>query len=127
MKELVFFMVEHWMEFIAEAAIICFELMGVLVIVLAGIKGIWGFFKKDPHLRLDLAKGLALGLEFTLVSEILHTIVARGFEEIATVAAIVVLRVTLTILIHWEIKGEKAEEAEEEKKSETHAKTAAES
>ncbi len=116
---------EHLLHYVVEAAIVCFELMGVLVIVLTGLRGIWGFFKKDSHLRLNLVMGMALGLEFTLGSEILHTIVARGFAEIATVAAIVVLRVALTILIHWEIKAEKAEEEEELTKESEHSEKTA--
>ena len=116
---------EHLLHYVVEAAIVCFELMGVLVIVLTGLRGIWGFFKKDSHLRLNLVMGMALGLEFTLGSEILHTIVARGFAEIATVAAIVVLRVALTILIHWEIKAEKAEEEEELAKESEHSEKTA--
>lgn len=116
---------EHLLHYMVEIAIVCFEFMGVLVIVLTGLKGIWGFFKKDSHLRLNLVMGMALGLEFTLGSEILHTIVARGFAEIATVAAIVVLRVALTILIHWEIKAEKAEEEEELAKESEHSEKTA--
>ncbi len=116
---------EHLLHYVVETAIVCFEFMGVLVIVLTGLKGIWGFFKKDSHLRLNLVMGMALGLEFTLGSEILHTIVARGFAEIATVAAIVVLRVALTILIHWEIKAEKAEEEEELAKESEHSEKTA--
>ena len=116
---------EHLLHYVVETAIVCFELMGVLVIVLTGLRGIWGFFKKDSHLRLNLVMGMALGLEFTLGSEILHTIVARGFAEIATVAAIVVLRVALTILIHWEIKAEKAEEEEELTKESEHSEKTA--
>lgn len=115
-----FEVLEHLLHYVVETAIFCFEFMGVLVIVLTGIRGIWGFFKKDSHLRLNLVMGMALGLEFTLGSEILHTIVARGFTEIATVAAIVVLRVALTVLIHWEIKSEKAEEEEELAKEAEH-------
>ena len=116
---------EHLLHYVVKTAIVCFEFMGVLVIVLTGLKGIWGFFKKDSHLRLNLVMGMALGLEFTLGSEILHTIVARGFAEIATVAAIVVLRVALTILIHWEIKAEKAEEEEELAKESEHSEKTA--
>ena len=39
-------------------------------------------------------------------SEILRTGVAREWEEIATVAGIIVLRAALAFLIHWEIKEE---------------------
>ena len=45
-------------------------------------------------------------------SEILRTVIVRELSEIATVAAIIVLRAALTFLIHWEIKVEKADEEE---------------
>ena len=55
---------------------------------------------------------MALGLEFKLGSEILRTVIVRELSEIATVAAIIVLRAALTFLIHWEIKVEKADDEE---------------
>ncbi len=66
-------------------------------------------------MKLALAQGLAVGLEFKLCSEILKTVTVRDFKEIATVAGIIALRAALTFLIHWEIKEEKAEEKVEEK------------
>ncbi len=68
------------------------------------------YVRKNPQIRLNLAIGMALGLEFKLGSEILRTVVVRDLAEIATVAAIIVLRAALTFLIHWEIKEEKADE-----------------
>ena len=59
--------------------------------------------------RLKLAKGMALCLEFKLGSEILRTVVVRDLSEIAIVGAIIVLRAALTFLLHWEIKNEEAE------------------
>ena len=59
-----------------------------------------------PGTRLRLAKGMALGLEFKLGSEILRTVVVRGLGEIVLVGAIILLRAALTLLIHWEIKTE---------------------
>ena len=53
-----------------------------------------------------------MGLEFKLGSEILRTVIVRELSEIATVAAIIVLRAALTFLIHWEIKVEKADDEE---------------
>ena len=57
-------------------------------------------------MKLTLAQGLAVGLEFKLCSEILKTVIVRDFKEIATVAGIIALRAALTFLIHWEIKQE---------------------
>ncbi len=53
-----------------------------------------------------------MGLEFKLGSEILRTVIVREMSEILIVASIIALRAALTLLIHWEIKNEKAEQME---------------
>lgn len=99
-------MLELLLRYIVEVAIVGFELVGVGIIISAGIKGFFSYMKKKPDTRLTLTKGLALGLEFKLGSEILRTVVVREWMEIATVAGIIILRAALTFLIHWEIKEE---------------------
>ena len=94
---------------IVDVAIMLFEFMGVAVIVAAGIQGIWNYVRHDTLTRLKLAKGMVMALEFKLGSEILRTVIVRDLSEIAIVGAIIVLRAALTLLIHWEIKNEKAE------------------
>lgn len=87
-------------------AILLFEYTGVGVIIATGIMGIMRCLRRDPATRLQLAKGMALGLEFKLGSEILRTVIVREFREIWLVGAIILLRASLTLLIHWEIKNE---------------------
>ncbi len=91
-------------------AIYLFEFMGVIVLIISGLKGIVNYFRKYPLTRLNLAKGMAMGLEFKLGSEILRTVVVRDSKELITVAGIILLRAALTFLIHWEIKNEEAQE-----------------
>ena len=91
-----------------DIAILFFEFIGAIIIVLAGLKGVIGYIKKDPLMRLNLAKGLAFGLEFKLGSEILRTVVVREFSEMLVVGGIIALRAALTFLIRWEIKTEEA-------------------
>ena len=100
-------------RYVVDIAIIGFEFVGIFVLIVTGLKGIQNYVKKDSRLRLNLATGMASGLEFMLGGEILRTIIAHEFSQIATVGGIIVLRVALTLLIHWEIKAEKAEEREE--------------
>ena len=83
-----------------------FELIGVFIIIAAGVKGLVNFVRRDPTVRLQLAQGMALGLEFNLGSEILRTVIVRELSELALVAAIIAVRAALTFLIHWEIKNE---------------------
>ncbi len=99
-------MLEIFLESCVGLAIHGFELVGVMIIIVAGIRGLVDYIKKSPTVRLHLAQGMALGLEFKLGSEILRTVVVREFTEIALVAAIIAVRAALTFLIHWEIKNE---------------------
>ncbi|HIW21489.1 MAG TPA: DUF1622 domain-containing protein [Candidatus Dorea intestinavium] len=100
---------EKFLEIIAQYAIVGFELVGVAVIVYTGIKGAIKSIKKEPDTRVVLAKGLSLGLEFKLGSEILRTVVVREWKEIAIVGGIIILRAALNFLIHWELKEEEAQ------------------
>lgn len=94
---------------IIEYSILLFEYVGVFVLIITGIRGIVNYLTRNPMTRLNLAKGLAMGLEFKLGSEILRTVVIRDLSEITIVAAIIAVRAALTLLIHWEIKNEQAE------------------
>lgn len=96
-----------FLEACVGIAIHGFELVGVFIIIVSGIKGFVHFIKKDPSVRLQLAQGMALGLEFKLGSEILRTVIVRQLSEVALVAAIIAVRAALTFLIHWEIKNER--------------------
>ena len=103
---------------IGNAAIILFELIGVLVLIVTGIQGVIHYIKRDPLTRLKLAEGMAMGLEFKLGSEILRTVLVRDLSEILIVGAIILLRAALTFLIHWEIKNVKKEVAVEQEAEE---------
>ncbi|MEI3191998.1 MAG: DUF1622 domain-containing protein [Lachnospiraceae bacterium] len=94
------------MYYLYSSIILAFELTGVGIIIVAGIRGFYSCVTHKPDTKLALAKGLALGLEFKLGSEILRTVIFREWTEIATVAGIIILRAALTFLIHWEIKEE---------------------
>lgn len=101
---------ELLLRYVVDGSILLFEFVGVIVIIISGMRGIRDYINHNPQIRLNLATGMALGLEFKLGSEILRTVIVRDLSEIATVAAIIALRAALTFLIHWEIKVEKADD-----------------
>ena len=103
---------EIFLHSLINLAILLFEYTGVLIIAFAGIQGIVNYVRGNPETRLILAKGLAMGLEFKLGGEILRTVIVNSLAEIGIVAGIIVLRATLTVLIHWEIKNEQQEKQE---------------
>lgn len=91
---------------LVDYSILLFEYTGVLIIIIACLRGIYEYVTRKPETRLNLAKGMAMGLEFKLGSEILRTVAVRELKEIFIVASIIALRALLTFLIHWEIKNE---------------------
>lgn len=107
---------ECLLENIASIAIILFEFIGVGIIIWSGIQGVFRWLKHSGDTRIYLAKGLAMGLEFKMGSEILRTVIVREWKEIGIVAGIIALRAALTFLIHWEIKEEEKELIKHERK-----------
>jgi len=80
------------------------ESMGVIVILVGAARDfLWYFTGRAINIRLDLARSLALGLEFKLGGEILRTVIVRDLREMLSVGAIILLRAALSFLIHWEI------------------------
>ena len=107
---------ETALQYLVEFAIIIFEFIGVGIIIFAGIKGFINYVRRSPEMKITLAQGLAIGLEFKLGSEILKTVIVRDWREIVTVAGIIALRAALTFLIHWEIKEENKGKLEQEER-----------
>lgn len=108
------------LEIIVNYGVVLFETAGVLVLLVSGIRGIYNYCTKNPMTRLELARGMAMGLEFKLGSEILRTVTVRDREECVLVAFIIILRAALTFLLHWEIKTEAADSEEGEQKKQVH-------
>lgn len=98
----------QFLEMSAELFIHLLEIVGLFFIVVSAIKALNGFFRNNPRYRLELSEGLEVGLTFFLAGEILRTVIVRNMQEIALVGGIIVLRVAITLLIHWEIKNEQA-------------------
>lgn len=100
-----------------------FELVGAAVIIFGALICIFKYTQsiakhKQMPLKTMLANQLALGLEFMLAAEILKTVITtnRNIQEIIMLGAIVLLRASLSILIHWELKNEEKREEVTDKK-----------
>ena len=105
---------EKLLHIVAEGGAILFELIGVGILIWTCVTSL---VKIRSHgTGLYLGHGLAMALEFLMGGESLHTVLAKSLQDISTVAGILALRAALSILLHWEMKQEKAEEKEEEEK-----------
>lgn len=104
--ESVFFLITRY-------AVLAIEIIGVIVMLFSVVRALVGIFKKEKTVRLKLAQGIALSLEFEMGGEILHVVMARKWEELLVLGAVILLRGAMAVLIHWEIKGHKRDINEE--------------
>lgn len=112
--------IHHFLELVIPYITGSLEAIGVFIITVAGIRGIVRFIKNsfnfsDDDVAIDFAKAMSLSLEFKLAAEIIKTVVIRTLDEFIILAAVAILRVVLTFVLHWELKsGAKAVEKLEE-------------
>ena len=106
---------EEILTHIVSLSIVLFEFIGVGIIIWTGVTAFLKWISHSSSTAVYLAKGLAMGLEFKMGSEILRTVIVRDWKEIGMVGGIIALRAALTILLHWEIREEEKEERAKEK------------
>lgn len=117
---------ESWLKVIAGYLAAGAEIAAAIVIGLGVIRGIWEYLRQlvsrsrkhvdaTEGIRLKLGRVLALGLEFTVASDILRTAVAPTRQDILNLGAIVLLRTLLNYFLEREIKqGEQSSYQDEQ-------------
>lgn len=96
--------------YIIEICTTGLELAGIIVLVSTAFICFVKWVRRDrENIRLDLAQGIALALEFKMGGEVLRTVIVREMGELVVLGTIIILRAAMTFLIHWEIVNEKKE------------------
>ena len=105
---------EDWIKLVVGYLVAAAEISAAIVIGGAVLRGIATFilqlFSRRPpmdgieEIRLQLGRVLALGLEFTVASDILRTAVAPTRQDILNLGAIVLLRTLLNYFLEREIR-----------------------
>ena len=97
---------EEILTYVVQFSVTVLEFFGVFILVYTAVRCFISWTRKDHFVRLDLAQGIALALEFKRGGEVLRTVITRDRDELFILGAIILLRGVLTFLIHWEIKNE---------------------
>ena len=98
---------------IVEITCVVIEFIGVGYIIYGFVKEVIDLItKKDKHFSLKLLETFANGLTILMAAEIIKSVTATNIHDVLLILGIVVIRVALSILIHWEIKQDKQTEEE---------------
>ena len=99
---------EDIFQLIVQYGILLLEFAGVAVLMVTAVKSMISYIQRKPNVRLYLAQGISLALEFKLGGEVLRTVLVRELSELMVLGLVILLRGALTFIIHWEIKNEEA-------------------
>ncbi len=107
---------EDFIRYVAEWLRQLVELIGLIVVALGVLFAVAEAIRKPAvkesgdfnHVRLTLARYLALALEFQLAADILSTAIAPGWDEIGKLGAIAIIRTWLNYFLTREMAAHAA-------------------
>lgn len=107
-------------SFLLDILIPLCELIGIIVVAVSTIESFVRYIillttGKRSNIKLRLANGLALSLQFKMAAEILKTVVVRDISELLVLGLVIVLRALFALLIHFEIKNHVYDDEDDEK------------
>ena len=113
-------MLEYIVELVLEYLIPICELMGIFIVAVSTLASFYNYVKgllthQSTDIKFQLASGLALSLEFKMAAEILKTVLIRDLTELMVLGAVIILRALLSVLIHFEMKGNDHKKAPSDK------------
>lgn len=97
------------------------ESIGIIIIIYGVLRSAFLFIKSGGNLmvsnpKMELARALAYSLEFKLAAEILKSVIVQTLDEFLVLGGVVIIRIILTFVIHWEIENnEKSEQVKKMK------------
>lgn len=104
---------ERVLEILVAYLVPVFEIIGLAAVVVTMAKAVVGWVSKR-EISVELDEGLSLSLGFLLSAEILRTILIQDMAGAKLVFAIFGLRALMSLLLHYEMKQERAAEREKE-------------
>lgn len=103
--------IEHLLDAIVPNIAATLEAIGIVMILIAVVRTLIALIKNGfdfsrDDLRITFAQGLAYGLEFKMAAEIIKTAIVHSLREFIVLAAVVILRVILALVIQWELSSQ---------------------
>ncbi len=86
------------------------DIIGMAIIIYGVLSSLVLFVKhrfdlNSKHVLINLAQSLSLALEYMLAAEILKSMIIATYQELVHLAVIMILRLVMTFVLHWEIKA----------------------
>ncbi|PIR48801.1 hypothetical protein COU80_03870 [Candidatus Peregrinibacteria bacterium CG10_big_fil_rev_8_21_14_0_10_55_24] len=98
------------LDLVCELFAAIFGYVGIAIILYGGLKGFMHFLHATmsrkghiPHIRIELAAHLSLGLEFLVGKDIVETIVDPSWDDLGKLIVVVLLRTGVSLFLEYEL------------------------
>lgn len=102
---------EQFLSLGVEVGIVAMEIFGLIILLTTGVRSFIKWIKRMDGILIYLGRGIALALEFKMGAEVLKTVIVREWKELGILGAIIIMRIIMTFIIHWEIAHEEKHDA----------------
>ena len=112
-------MLSTFLEFLLEWIVPICELIAIIVIVISVGTAFFYYIRNlftpnSRDVKINLMSGLNLGLEFEMAAEILKTLEKHDLENLLLLGGVILMRVILALVIHFELKDHSTPPKKEE-------------
>ena len=106
---------------LTEPTIVLIDLMALLLVIIGTLEALWGTLrvmvgKPDGHLRREVwlryARWLVAALTFQLAADIVESSISAGWEDVARLGAIAVIRTFLNYFLERDLEDTRQREKE---------------
>ena len=113
-------MLGSFLETILEWVVpICEIIAAIVILISVGIAFFHYvrnlFTPAEQDVKINLMSGMSLGIEFAMAAEILKTLENHDIETLLLLGGVILIRVVLALMIHFELKGSHESAAKDKK------------
>ena len=101
-----------WVVPICEIVAIIVILISVGIAFFHYIRNLFASASRD--IKIDLMSGMSLGIEFAMAAEILKTLQKQDLEQLLLLGGVILIRVVLALMIHFELRGHSPKKKKDE-------------
>lgn len=106
--------VGNWMIYLLD-------FIGIIIIIYGALKALYylvlsKFDFGNGLVKIALGESIALSLQFMMGAEIISTVLVHDFTELIFLVITLIVRVLVTLVVHWELKHIDIEEEKEKLK-----------
>ena len=112
-------MLGSFLERVLEWVVPICEIIAIIVILISVGTAFFFYIRNlftpdERDVKIDLMSGMGLGLEFAMAAEILKTLEYHNLESILLLGGVILIRVILALMIHYELNGHSREKHRDE-------------